>query len=113
MCRDDVVKELSHRLDTSEKFDLHVHHIKFSTSKQRHSTKALVLTCDQEKTWEMKSILYKMNNKSSCKKKRWAQTGTWFFVPFCEDGPVKAIHIAKMIACQNRFIRDAVNITVS
>eukprot|EP00957_Ditylum_brightwellii_P049015 3719018-Ditylum_brightwellii.AAC.1 len=54
-----------------------------------------------------------MNNKSSCEKKRWAQTGTWFFVPFGEDGPVKAIHIAKMIVCQNRFIRDAVNITVS
>ena len=112
-CRDDAARELSQRLDTPEKLDLHVHHIKFTTSRQRHSTKALVLTCDREKTREMKSILYKMNNESSREKKRWAQTGPWFFVPFGEDGPVKTIHIAKMIACQNRFIRDAVNITVS
>eukprot|EP00957_Ditylum_brightwellii_P142346 10844774-Ditylum_brightwellii.AAC.1 len=53
-----------------------------------------------------------MNIESSKEKQRWAQTGTWFFVPFQVDGPVTSLHIAKMIKCMNIFIRNAVNITV-
>eukprot|EP00957_Ditylum_brightwellii_P211250 15365952-Ditylum_brightwellii.AAC.1 len=60
--RDNSVTKLSQRLDTDKKFDLHVHTVKFSTPKWRHSIKALVITCSRDKTWEMKNGLYKMNN---------------------------------------------------
>eukprot|EP00957_Ditylum_brightwellii_P197614 15054864-Ditylum_brightwellii.AAC.1 len=112
-CRNDAAYELGIRLDTDEKLNLHVHNVKFSTVKQKHSTKALVLTCDRAKANEMKNMLYKMNVNSGKEKQRWSQTGTWFFIPFRADGPITSLHIAKMIKCQNIFIRDAVNITVS
>eukprot|EP00957_Ditylum_brightwellii_P107744 8220189-Ditylum_brightwellii.AAC.1 len=75
--------------------------------------KALVITCSKDKSWEMKNVLYKMNNESTCKKQCWDQTGNWFLVSFGEDGPISLAHIANMIQCQNIYIRGAVNITVS
>eukprot|EP00957_Ditylum_brightwellii_P023408 1766717-Ditylum_brightwellii.AAC.1 len=62
--KDDLVTKLSQQLDTDKKFNLHVHTVKFSTSKWRHSMKVLVITCSRDKTREMKNALYKMNNKS-------------------------------------------------
>eukprot|EP00957_Ditylum_brightwellii_P028142 2124905-Ditylum_brightwellii.AAC.1 len=96
-----------------EKLDLHAHNVKFSMAKQKHSTKALVLTCNREKASKMKNMLYKMNVDSCKEKQRWSQTGTWFFAPFCANSPIASLHIAKMIKCQNIFIQDAANITVS
>eukprot|EP00957_Ditylum_brightwellii_P062882 4770783-Ditylum_brightwellii.AAC.1 len=55
-CRDDAAYKLGQRLDTDEKLDIHVHNVKFSTVKQKHSTKALVLTCARERASEMKNM---------------------------------------------------------
>eukprot|EP00957_Ditylum_brightwellii_P048029 3647203-Ditylum_brightwellii.AAC.1 len=75
-CRDDAAYKLGIRLDTDKKLDLHVHNVKFSTVKQKYSTKALMLTCNREKASKIKNMLYKMNVDNCKEKQRWSQTGT-------------------------------------
>eukprot|EP00957_Ditylum_brightwellii_P018978 1428207-Ditylum_brightwellii.AAC.1 len=55
--RDDLVTKLSQQLDADKKFDLHVHTVKLSPLKWRYSTKALVITCSRDKSWEKKIVI--------------------------------------------------------
>eukprot|EP00957_Ditylum_brightwellii_P095133 7245966-Ditylum_brightwellii.AAC.1 len=77
------------------------------------SMKGLVIICDRNKSQEMKNLLYKMINKTQKEKKCWTQTGKWLFAPFSADGNVTNKHTSHIIREQNRYLKTAMNITVT
>eukprot|EP00957_Ditylum_brightwellii_P141109 10750481-Ditylum_brightwellii.AAC.1 len=85
------------RLDTNEMFDLHVHPIKFVLENKTLLTKAIAITGDKQSTREMWGELFKLTTDKTWERKKWSQTGRWFFVPFSEDRKVSKSQIAQLV----------------
>eukprot|EP00957_Ditylum_brightwellii_P172326 13118941-Ditylum_brightwellii.AAC.1 len=67
-------------------FDLHVHPIRFILENKTLSAKAIAITGDRPSTRDMRGKLFKLTMDNAWERKKWPQTGQWFFVPFSEDG---------------------------
>ena len=46
-------------------------------------------------------------------RKKWPQTGRWFFVPFSEDGKVLKSQISQLVREQNTFLQHEINIAMT
>eukprot|EP00957_Ditylum_brightwellii_P022684 1710898-Ditylum_brightwellii.AAC.1 len=67
-------------------FDFHVHPIKFVLENKTLWTNAIAITGNKQSTRKMQGKLFKLTTDKAQERKKWPQTGRWFFVPFSEDG---------------------------
>eukprot|EP00957_Ditylum_brightwellii_P062595 4750614-Ditylum_brightwellii.AAC.1 len=61
----------------------------------------------------MAGELFKLTTDKARERRKWPQTGRWFFVPFSEDGKVSKSQIAQLVREQNTFLQNEINIAMT
>eukprot|EP00957_Ditylum_brightwellii_P008123 616038-Ditylum_brightwellii.AAC.1 len=77
------------------------------------STKAIAITGNRQSMREMRGKLFKLTTDTAQERRKWPQTGRWFFVPFNEDGKISKSQIAQLVREQNTFSQKEINIAMT